>query len=124
MQKILVMATETQERIAASDLLRQNVKRIIAENNRRATGCQSLAQLAQAMDISAPSLTHALKGNPQLETIQKIADALRVSVATLFEDRTKKTVEGFAIIGGTKNVTFASVEELEMVLGEAKEPKN
>ncbi len=92
------MKEGTLKNVIASDLLRQNVKRIITENNKRATGCQSLAQLAQAMDISAPSLTHALKGNPSLSTIQKIADALNVSVASLFND--EKEIEGFISVNG------------------------
>lgn len=108
------------KRTEASRLLENNVKTAVGVGNKYRT----LAELAEAMKVTAPSLTNALKGNPRLETIQKIADALGVSVAVLFEDRTKKTVEGFAIIGGTKNVAFASVEELEMVLAEAKEPKN
>lgn len=93
------MKEKTQKNATASNLLRQNVKRIIAENNKRATGCQSLAQLAQAMDISAPSLTHAMKGNPSLSTIQKMANALNVSVASLFHDA--KGIEGFISVNGT-----------------------
>lgn len=108
------MKDGTLKNITASDLLRQNVKRIIGENNKRATGCQSLAQLAQAMDISAPSLTHALKGNPSLSTIQKMADALNVSIASLFYDR--KGIEGFISVEG-KIAHFISEEELYKALG-------
>ena len=107
------MKEGTLKNAAASDLLRQNVKRIIAENNKRATGCQSLTQLAQAMDISAPSLTHALKGNPSLNTIQKMADSLNVSVASLFYDA--KGIEGFISVNGM--IThFHSDDELRKAL--------
>ena len=108
------MKDGTLKNITASDLLRQNVKRIIGENNKRATGCQSLAQLAQAMDISAPSLTHALKGNPSLNTIQKMADALNVSVANLFYDA--KGIEGFISVNGMIT-QFHSKIELNKIIG-------
>lgn len=114
------MKEKLTERIAASVLLEANVKMSV--------GCgkkyRSLAELALAVGISAPSLTHALKGNPSLSTIQKIADALDVSVASLFTEKEKRTVEGYAIIDGKKKVAFTSVEELEKVLAEAKEPKS
>ena len=113
------MKEKLTERTIASVLLEDNVKMSV--------GCgkkyRSLAEIAQAVGISAPSLTHALKGNPSLSTIQKIADALGVSVASLFNDK-KKIVEGYALIDGTKAVAFANVEDLEKVLAEAKEPKN
>lgn len=107
------MKEGTLKNAAASNLLRQNVKRIIAENNKRATGCQSLAQLAQAMDISAPSLTHALKGNPSLGTIQKMADALNVSIASLFYDA--RQIEGYISIRGSI-IRFQTEEELRNII--------
>lgn len=111
------MKEDTLKMVTASNLLRQNVKRIIAENNKRATGCQSLAQLAQAMDISAPSLTHALKGNPSLSTIQKIADALNVSIASLFYDEVG--IEGFIFVNGII-AHFHSKEELHAAISANK----
>ena len=112
------MKEKKTERIIASLLLEDNVKKSV--------GCgkkyRSLAELAKAIGISAPSLVHALKGNPSLGTIQKIADALGVSVASLFKE--KNAVEGYAIIKGEKKVAFTNIEELETVLAEAKEPKN
>lgn len=114
------MKEKSVERIPASKLLEENVKSLV--NVQHVKGFRSLAQLADAIGISAASLTHTLKGNTSLSTIQRIADALGVSVASLFNDK-KKIVEGYAIIDGTKAVAFASVEELEKVLVEAKEPK-
>ncbi len=108
------MKEKLTERIAASALLEDNVKMSV--------GCgkkyRSLAELAQAVGITAPSLTHALKGNPSIYTVQKIADALGVSVASLFKE--KNAVEGYAIIKGNKKVAFTCVEELEKVLVDAK----
>ena len=104
---------DTQERIAASVLLENNVKRIVDENRREVRGYRSLAQLAEAIEMSAPSLTHALKHNPSLSTIQKIADALNVSVASLFYD--EKRVEGYISVNDT--IThFHTEEELHAAL--------
>ena len=104
---------DSQERIAASRLLENNVKRIVDENRREARGYRSLAQLAEAIEMSAPSLTHALKHNPSLSTIQKIADALNVSVASLFYD--EKKVEGYISVNDT--IThFHTEEELHAAL--------
>lgn len=111
------MKEKLTERIAASALLEDNVKMSV--------GCgkkyRSLAELAQVVGITAPSLTHALKGNPSLYTVQKIANALGVSVSSLFKER--KAVEGYAIIKGYKKIAFTNIEELELVLKEVKEQK-
>lgn len=81
-----------EETLKAAELLEKNVKQIAWEQHR------SLAQLAKAMGIAAPSLTHLLKGNPQLDKIQRIADTLHVPVATLF--REPYNVEGVVVING------------------------
>ncbi|MBR4499910.1 MAG: helix-turn-helix transcriptional regulator [Paludibacteraceae bacterium] len=104
---------DSQERIAASRLLENNVKRIVDENRREARGYRSLAQLAEAIEISAPSLTHALKHNPSLSTIQKIADSLNVSVASLFYD--ERQIEGYISVGGCVT-RFHTEEELQNAL--------
>ena len=110
------MKEKSVERIPASKLLEENVKSLV--NVQHVKGFRSLAQLADAIGISAASLTHALKGNTSLSTIQKIAEALGVSVASLFKE--KKAVEGYAIIKGNRKVAFTNIEELEKVLAEAK----
>ncbi len=111
---------ETQERIAASVLLENNVKRLVEKNKNEVHGCRSLAQLARTIGMSAPSLTHALKNNPSLNTIQKIADALNVSVASLFCD--EKMVEGYISIEG--HITrFATKEELQNLLEETQKTR-
>lgn len=112
----LKIMEKTQERTQASELLERNVKKIVRENNyswSRPGDIRSLAQLAKSMGISAPSLTHALKGNPQLDTIQKIADALRVPVMELFTG--SEGIEGY-ITTPWKTHHFYSVEELQNAL--------
>ncbi len=81
-----------EEKLKAAELLEKNVKKIVEEHH------SSLAQLAKAMGISAPSLTHLLKGNPQLDKIQRIADTLNVPVSALF--REPYSIEGVVVING------------------------
>ena len=85
-------STMKEETLKATELLEKNVKKIVEEHH------SSLAQLAKAMGITAPSLTHLLKGNPQLDKVQRIADTLHVPVATLF--RESYNVEGVVVING------------------------
>lgn len=111
------MKEDTSKRTSASALLEKNVKEIIRKNNSYHKGVSSLAELAKAMEISAPSLTHALKGNPRLDTIEKIADALNVPVSRLFTNSME--MDGFVSAKG-KIVHFHSLEELQSAI----EPKD
>jgi len=43
-----------------------------------------LKDVAQKMGIAQESLTRAINGNPQLETLEKIANALEVDITELF----------------------------------------
>ena len=70
----------------------------------------SKAELAEKIGIKPASLARALHGNPQLDTIIKIADALEVPVANLF--RESRRVDGIAYIGN-ELIRFNSIEELE-----------
>ena len=110
------MKEKTTERLVASKLLEDNVKRLININT---NGYSSQAQLAKAIDISPASLTHALKGNPSLNTIQKIADALGVSVASLFYDEWQ--IEGYISVDGCVK-HFHSEEELNRIIAKGKKP--
>ncbi len=85
-------STMKEETLKAAELLEKNVKKIVEEHH------SSLAQLAKAMGISAPSLTHLLKGNPQLDKVQRIADTLNVPVSALF--REPYSIEGVVVING------------------------
>lgn len=105
-------------RSAASYRLEDNVQTLL---NKWCAKYKTRAELAKAAGISAPSLTNALKGNPQLDTIQKIADALGVSVASLFEEKKKKQtgIDGYISVNGT--IThFNSEEELNVALSASK----
>lgn len=52
----------------------------------------SIKGLAEKMDINRVNLTNMINGNPTVETLGKIADALGVPVTDLFvkEDKTEK----------------------------------
>lgn len=119
-QNLKLMETK-QVKMPASEILEKNVKKILDNNKynreKRTSDVRSLAQLARAMAITAPSLIHALKGNPRLDTIQKIADALNVPIASLFN--VPQHIYGEVVIDG-KVLHFHSMEELQ----EAIKPKS
>lgn len=73
-----------------------------------------MKDLAADMDIDPASLTRALNGNARLDTVQKIAMALGVSMKSLFEPM--DDVEGFIRIRG-RVYQFNSRQELEKLLG-------
>ncbi|WP_073210829.1 helix-turn-helix domain-containing protein [Xylanibacter ruminicola] len=94
-----------------SKILADNVKRICKEQNKQ------MKDLAADMGIDPASLTRALNGNARLDTIQKIATALGVSMKSLFEPL--DDVEGFIRIGD-KIYQFNSRFELEKLLQKNK----
>ena len=73
-----------------------------------------MKDLAADMGIDPASLTRALNGNARLDTIEKIANALGVSMKSLFEPL--DDVEGYIRIKG-KVYQFNSRSELEHILG-------
>lgn len=75
-------------------ILAENVKRLCKHQGKK------LKDLANDMDIDASSLTRAMYGNARLDTIEKIAFALGVSVKSLFEPTRDEVVEGFVKIRG------------------------
>ena len=92
-------------------VLAENVKRICKAQNRQ------LKELASDMGIDPASLTRAIYGNARLDTIEKIAMALGVSVKSLFEPMGDEAVEGYIKMGG-KIYQFNSREELRAILKE------
>lgn len=90
-----------------------NMEKILAENVKRLCKQQGkqLKDLACEMNIDASSLTRAMYGNARLDTIEKIAGALGVSVSSLFESVNDESIEGFIKIRG-KIYQFNSKEEL------------
>lgn len=90
-----------------SKILADNVRRICKEQGKQ------MKDLASDMGIDPASLTRALNGNARLDTVQKIATALGVSVKSLFEPL--DDVEGFIRIRG-KVYQFNSKNELNDLL--------
>ena len=91
------------------NLLSQNVRRICKEQKKQ------MKDLAADMGIDPASLTRALNGNARLDTVQKIATALGVSLKSLFEPL--DDVEGYIRIG-EQVYQFNSRTELNNILSE------
>lgn len=90
-------------------MLAKNVKRLCKQQGKH------LKDLATAMDMDASSLTRAMNGNARLDTIKKIANALKINIKSLFEPLNEEAVEGFIKIRG--NIyQFHSREELNQLL--------
>ena len=89
------------------NLLSQNVRRICKERNLQ------MKELAARMDVDPAALTRALGGNCRLDTMQKMANALEVSLKSLFEPI--DDVEGFIRIHD-KVYQFNSRRELDALL--------
>jgi len=89
------------------NLLSQNVRRICKEQKIQ------LKELAAKMGVDPAALTRALGGNARLDTMQKMATALGVSLKSIFEPM--DDVEGFIRIG-EHVYQFNSRRELEKIL--------
>lgn len=88
-------------------ILADNVKRICKERGKQ------MKDLAADMGIDPASLTRALNGNARLDTVEKIANALGVSMKSLFEPL--DDVEGYIRIG-ERVFQFNSRSELDALL--------
>lgn len=89
-------------------VLAENVKRICKEQNKQ------LKDLAKDMGVDPASLNRAMYGNPRLNTIEKIATALGISVKSLFEP-IYDSVEGFIKVN-SKIHRFNNREELNNIV--------
>ena len=77
-----------------------------------------MKELAKQMGVDPAALNRALGGNCRLDTMQKMATALGVSMKSLFEPT--NDVEGFIRVG--KQVfQFNSRKELERILANNSE---
>ena len=90
-------------------VLAENIKRLCKEQNKQ------LKDLAADMAIDPASLNRAMYGNARLDTIEKMAKALNVSVQKLFIQQNDDIVEGFIRIKG-EIYQFSSKEELFQIL--------
>ena len=67
------------EKKGMAKIIADNVRRLCKERGKQ------MKDLAADMGIDPASLTRALNGNARLDTIEKIANALGVSMKSLFE---------------------------------------
>ena len=90
-------------------VLAENVKRLCKQQKKQ------LKDLAFEMGIDPASLNRAMYGNARLDTIEKMASALGVSIKSLFDPIGDDTVEGYIKIKG-KIYQFNNREELNKIL--------
>lgn len=90
-------------------VLAENVKRLCKQQKKQ------LKDLASEMGVDPASLNRAMYGNARLDTIKKMAVALKVSIKNLFDPIDNDTVEGYIKIKG-KIYQISSREELENLL--------
>ena len=86
-------------------VLAENVKRLCKEQKKQ------LKDLASEMGVDPASLNRAMYGNARLDTIEKMATALGVSIKSLFDPIDDNTVEGYIKIKG-KIYQFNDINEL------------
>lgn len=79
-----------------------------------------LRDLANAMGVDPAALTRAMRGNPTLETIEKMASALGVPPSRLIQRQSD--ISGYITIDGN-DIKFTSIKELEDILGASIVPK-
>lgn len=80
----------------------------------------TMEDLAERLGINRVSLSRNINGNPTMETLNKIADALGVNIRDLFaNDDSGQSVSGFVKIDG-QIYEIDSVEGLERLLSKLK----
>ena len=75
----------------------------------------TVSQLAEKMGIKQESLSRAINGNPTLETLERIANALEVDVPELFTSSSSGGIIGVIRIRDT-NYNINSVPDLSRLL--------
>lgn len=75
----------------------------------------TVSQLAEKMGIKQESLSRAINGNPTLETLEKIANALGVDITQLFAPSSSGDIIGVIRVGET-NYNINSVSDLARLL--------
>lgn len=73
-----------------------------------------LKDLAMKMNIAPESLTRTLRGNPQLSTLNNIADALNIEISELF-NHSPQTLQAIIIYKG-KTYTANDINSLERII--------
>ena len=90
-------------------VLAENVKKLCKEQKKQ------LKDLAAEMGVDPASLNRAMYGDARLDTIEKMATALGVSIKSLFDPIDDDTIEGYIKIKG-RIYQFNSKEELNKLL--------
>ena len=70
----------------------------------------TVTKLGEKLGVKQETMSRAINGNPTLQTLQKIADALGVTIAELFEKPTDAIFQ-CPNCGKTLRVEIKSVEE-------------
>lgn len=73
-------------------------------------------ELAEKIGLSRVGLSKAINGNPTIGTLEKIADALGVPIAELFEKPNASNVIGFVKVGDTVH-EVKSAEDVKDLAG-------
>ena len=84
----------------AQNLNQMNAQKDFERNVKIACRKKKISQkeLAKQLGVDPASLSRMIKGNPRLDTIERIAKALDVSVSALFEEIER--IDGYVSIGG------------------------
>lgn len=99
----------------ATEILTSNIDRLCQERKWKRK------DLAKAMGVQAESLSRSLSGSPRLDTIEKIAKALDVSIKSLFD--TPDAIEGFVSVRG-KLHRIHSRTEFEKIVRDSRPKLN
>lgn len=83
----------------------------------------TLEELAKAINTSQSSISRIItgNGNPTMETLKKIAEALGVKLSDLFEKKESDIIGFLRVHGYLKQV--ASLEDLEQLVDDIKTGK-
>ena len=76
----------------------------------------TIGELADKMQMVREGLSRAINGNPTLETLEKIANALGVPVTELFEKPSDGKIVGFVKVGDTVH-EMKSAEDVKDLAG-------
>lgn len=83
----------------------------------------TMEKLAVALDITPNTLTRNINGNPTIETLEKIANALEVPITELFESAPKDGTIGIIRHNGT-TYEINSIEDIKKLLAEIEDNKS
>ena len=95
----------------ATEILVSNVDRLCREQKLRRM------DLAKKMGVEEASLSRSLRYSPRLDTVEKIAKALNVSIKSLFEDPDK--IDGFVSVRG-KTYRINSLDEFVKIVNDSR----